>query len=147
MRKLIFTFATQVWWVHWSNRRFKKSIRFFPNINDDDVVKDLKDKLPNFKFLLVGDGPDYELYQKTIKKYGIEDKVIMTGKVPWEKVPYYYHLSDIFLTASHTETQGLTIIEAMASGSVPVCINDESFQNARTENRCGYCFTPYIRLA
>ena len=41
MMKLIFKFATQVWWVHWSNRRFKKSIRFFPNINDADVVKDL----------------------------------------------------------------------------------------------------------
>ena len=105
-----------------------------------DVVKDLKDKLPNFKFLLVGDGPDYDLYQKTIKKYGIEDKVIMTGKVEWEKVPFYYHLSDIFLTASHTETQGLTVIEAMASGSVPVCVNDESFQTMVVNDLTGMLF-------
>ena len=96
--------------------------------------------LINFKFLLVGDGPDYDLYQETIKKYGIEDKVIMTGKVEWEKVPLYYHLSDIFLTASHTETQGLTVIEAMASGSVPVCVNDESFQTMVVDGLTGMLF-------
>lgn len=105
-----------------------------------DVVKNLKKKLPNFKFLLVGDGPDYELYSDIIKEYGIEDRVIMTGKVPWEEVPYYYHLSSIFLTASHTETQGLTVIEAMASGSVPICIKDESFENAIIDKVDGMLF-------
>jgi len=105
-----------------------------------DIVKALKDKLPNFKLLVVGDGPDYEKYQEIIKEYGIDDIVIMTGKVAWEKVPYYYHLSDIFLTASHTETQGLTVIEALASGSVPICIDDDSFRNTITDKRNGYLF-------
>lgn len=105
-----------------------------------DVVKELKDKLPNFKFLLVGDGPDFDEYKKIIKKYDIEDRVVMTGKVPWEEVPYYYHLSHIFLTASHTETQGLTVIEAMASGSVPVCIKDESFENSIIDKEDGMIF-------
>ena len=105
-----------------------------------DVVKELKDKLPKFKFLLVGDGPDYDEYKKLIKKYHIEDRVVMTGKVPWEEVPYYYHLSNIFLTASHTETQGLTVIEAMASGSVPVCIKDESFENSIIDKEDGMIF-------
>lgn len=41
MRKLIFKFATQVWWPHWSNRRFRKSIRFFPYIHDVDTVSNL----------------------------------------------------------------------------------------------------------
>jgi len=105
-----------------------------------DAVKDLKEKLPNFKFLLVGDGPDFDLYKDIIKEYNIEDRVIMTGKVPWEEVPYYYHLADIFLTASHTETQGLTVIEAMASGSVPVCVKDESFENAIIDKVDGMLF-------
>ena len=105
-----------------------------------DVIKELKDKLPNFKFLLVGDGPDFDEYKGIIKKYDIEDRVVMTGKVAWEDVPYYYHLSDIFLTASHTETQGLTVIEAMASGSVPVCIKDESFENSIIDKEDGMIF-------
>ena len=64
----------------------------------------------------------------------------MTGKVAWEEVPYYYHLANIFLTSSHTETQGLTVIEAMASGIVPICINDESFVNTVVDGLNGRIF-------
>ncbi len=105
-----------------------------------DVMKNLVPKYPNLKLLIVGDGPDYEEYKKIIKKYKIDQNVIMTGKVAWEEVPYYYHLSDIFLTASHTETQGLTVIEAMASGVVPICINDESFKNTVIDGLNGRIF-------
>ena len=105
-----------------------------------DVVNDIKDKLPKFKLLIVGDGPDIEKYRKIVKKYNMEDKVFLPGKVAWEDVPYYYHLSDIFLTASHTETQGLTVIEAMAAGSVPVCIKDESFESMVVDDLTGKIF-------
>ena len=105
-----------------------------------DVIKDLVPKYPNLKLLIIGDGPDFEEYQDIAKKYKIIDNVIMTGKVPWEKVPYYYHLSNIFLTASVTETQGVTVIEAMASGIPPICINDESFTNVVIDDLNGKIF-------
>lgn len=105
-----------------------------------DVMKKLVLTHPKLKLLIVGDGPDYEEYKKIIKEYKIEKNVIMTGKVAWEEVPYYYHLSNIFLTASHTETQGLTVIEAMASGVVPICIDDESFANTVVDGLNGRIF-------
>lgn len=105
-----------------------------------DVIRDLLPKCPKLKLLMVGDGPDYENYQKLIKEYGIEDHVVMTGKVAWEDVPYYYHLSNIFLTASTTETQGLTVIEAMASSVPPICIDDESFRNVVVDDLSGRIF-------
>lgn len=105
-----------------------------------DVMRKIISKYHNLKLLLVGDGPDYGEYEKIIKEYNIENNVIMTGKVAWEEVPYYYHLSDIFLTASHTETQGLTVIEAMASSVVPICIKDESFVNTVVDGLNGRIF-------
>ncbi len=105
-----------------------------------DVIRDLLPKCPKLKLLVVGDGPDYEKYQELIKEYGIEDHVVMTGKVAWEDVPYYYHLSNIFLTASTTETQGLTVIEAMASSVPPICIDDESFRNVVVDDLSGRIF-------
>lgn len=105
-----------------------------------DVIRDLLPKCPKLKLLMVGDGPDYEKYQELIKEYGIEDHVVMTGKVAWEDVPYYYHLSNIFLTASTTETQGLTVIEAMASSVPPICIDDESFRNVVVDDLSGRIF-------
>lgn len=105
-----------------------------------EIIKDLVPKCPKLKLLIVGDGPDFDEYKKLIKDYGIEENIIMTGKVAWEDVPLYYHLCDIFLTASQSETQGLTVIEAMASSVPPICIDDESFRNTIIDGLNGRIF-------
>lgn len=105
-----------------------------------DVVRDIIPKCPKLKLMIVGDGPDFEEYKQIVEKYNIQDNVIMTGKVDWEKVPYYYHLSSAFITASKTETQGLTVIEAMASSVPPICIDDESFRNTVVDGLNGRIF-------
>lgn len=102
--------------------------------------KDLVEKKMNVKLVIVGDGPDKEEYEAYAAKLGIEKDVIFTGKASWEDMPYYYHIADAFATASKTETQGLTIIEAMASNVVPVCMRDEAFQSMVTEDLNGLFF-------
>ena len=102
--------------------------------------KDLIDKGLNVKLIIVGDGPDKEAYEELAIKLGIEKQVIFTGKASWEDMPYYYHVADVFATASKTETQGLTVIEAMASNVVPVCMRDEAFQSMVTEDLNGLFF-------
>jgi len=102
--------------------------------------KELINKYKNMKLIIVGDGPDKEKYEKYAKELGMEKEVIFTGKVAWGDMPYYYHIADIFATASKTETQGLTIIEAMAANTVPVCMKDEAFQSMVTEDLNGLFF-------
>ncbi len=97
-------------------------------------------KNKNCKLIIVGDGPDLEKYKDLAKKYKIDSKVIFTGKVPWEEVPVYYNIADIFVTASHTETQGLTVIEAMAASLPVVALDDESFRNVVIDSLTGYLF-------
>lgn len=105
-----------------------------------DVMKDLSKKYKDINLIIVGDGPDFDKYKEIVEKYGIQDQVIMTGKVAWDKIPLYYHLSDLFVTASVTETQGLTVIEAMASSVPPVCINDDSFTSTIVDGLNGRIF-------
>jgi 1,2-diacylglycerol 3-alpha-glucosyltransferase len=102
--------------------------------------KQLLEKHKNMKLLIVGDGPDKEKYEQYAKELGIEKEVIFTGKSSWEDMPYYYHVADVFATASKTETQGLTVIEAMAANTVPVCMRDEAFQSMVTEDLNGLFF-------
>ena len=90
--------------------------------------------------LIVGDGPDIDKYKKLAKKLKIENNVIFTGKVPWEEVTKYYQLADIFATASKSETQGLTVIEAMAASLPVVAVDDESFRNVIVDNLNGKIF-------
>lgn len=95
---------------------------------------------PKAKLLIVGDGPDLNKYKTFVKKQGLEENIIFTGKVPWESIAEYYLIADVFTTASKTETQGLTVIEAMAASLPVVCINDESFTNTVIDNLNGKIF-------
>ena len=87
----------------------------------------LAKKIKNIKLVIVGSGPDYQEYIELVNTLKISSKVIFTNAIPWEEIPIYYALADIFVTASTTETQGLTVIEAMAASLPVVCIDDPSF--------------------
>lgn len=102
--------------------------------------KKLSEEYNNIKLIIVGDGPDKEKYEDYSKKLGLIKNIIFTGKAAWDDMPYYYHISNVFATASKTETQGLTIIEAMASNVTPVCMKDEAFQSMVTEDLNGLFF-------
>lgn len=103
--------------------------------------KEILKKHKNTKFVIVGSGPDYEHYITIANELKIENNVIFTNAIPWEEIPLYYQLASVFVTASNTETQGLTLIEAMA-GSIPVvCLKDESFSDILIDNVNGKYFT------
>lgn len=67
-------------------------------------------------FVITGYGPDVENLQKQVHALQIENRVIFTGKQPPEQIQKYYAMCDAFITASTSETQGITYIEAMAAG-------------------------------
>lgn len=102
--------------------------------------KDLVQKYPNMKLLVVGDGPDLDKMKRLSDKLGINKNVIFTGKVPLDKVAKYYQLGNIFVTASQTETQGLTVIEAMGASLPIVAVHDDSFVNSIIDDLNGYLF-------
>lgn len=88
----------------------------------------------------MGDGPAKEKYEKLATELNIRNNVIFTGKVAWPDIPYYYNCADLFATASTSETQGLTVLEAMASRVVPLCINDEAFTSTVIDSLNGRIF-------
>ena len=92
------------------------------------------------KLVIVGDGPFLGELKKLVSKYHLTNKVILTGKVKYENIALYYHLFDVFTSFSKTETQGLTIIEALASSLPVICINDKAFKEMVIHNYNGYIF-------
>ena len=103
-------------------------------------MKQIVSICPKAKLLIVGDGPDLDKYKNYCIKQGINNSVIFTGKVPWNIIQHYYLISDCFTTASTSETQGLTVIEAMAASLPVVCIDDESFTQTVIDNLNGIIF-------
>ena len=67
--------------------------------------------------------------------------MIFTGMVkPWQ-VQEYYQLADIFVSASTSETQGLTYIEAAANGLPLLCRRDDCLSGVIKEGVNGYEYT------
>ncbi len=98
-------------------------------------------KIPNAYMVIVGDGPDMkDLMDLSVKK-AVSKKIIFTGKVMWDETPKYYALSNVFVTASVTETQGLTVIEAMSSSLPVIAKDDEAFKSVITDKKDGLLFS------
>ena len=63
------------------------------------------------------------------------------------EVPLYYRLANLFVSASITETQGLTFMEAMAS-SIPILARfDENLVDVVTDNETGFYFSDELDFA
>ena len=92
-------------------------------------------------FLIVGDGPAREELEHKAKELGVEDKVIFTGMVDPASVQEYYQLGDLFVSASTSETQGLTYVEAAANGLPLLCRKDRCLDDVIIEGENGYEYT------
>ena len=106
-------------------------------------IKNLKailKKVPKARMIIVGDGPDMNELALLVRENKLDKHVTFTGKVPWSEVPKYYQLANVFVTASKTETQGLTVIEAMAAEKPVVAIKDESFELVMKDKQDGLFF-------
>ena len=97
--------------------------------------------IDNSYMLIVGDGPDKERLEQLSIELGISDHVLFVGKVPYEQVAYFYYMSDLFLSASTTETQGLTFIEAIAAKTLVLCRYDENLEDVIEDNKTGFFFS------
>ena len=88
------------------------------------VFPQLLETYPDVRFVIVGEGPMRESLTRQARELGVIDHVTFTGPKPWEKIDQYYAMGDVFVSASRSETQGLTYIEAMASGLCVCAVND-----------------------
>lgn len=100
----------------------------------------------NLRFLIVGDGPARESLEKLSEELGISDYVIFTGMVDPAEVQDYYQLGDVFVSASTSETQGLTYIEAAANGLPLLCRKDMCLLDVIHPGENGYEYTSAIEF-
>lgn len=82
----------------------------------------VQEQFPETRLALVGKGPQEELLRKMAKQMDLENKVIFTGVLPRQTIVHCYASADLFVFPSVTETQGLVIGEAKATGLPVVAI-------------------------
>ncbi|WP_195600227.1 glycosyltransferase [Longibaculum muris] len=96
--------------------------------------------------MIVGGGPQVDELKDYVHSKGLDDYICFTGPQVSEKVPSFYHVSHLFVSASITETQGLTFIEAMASGIPVLARYDKNLEGVVIDGRNGYFFETQQQL-
>ena len=105
-----------------------------------DLLPAIKEKVPDLKFIIVGDGPEKASIINRAEKLNVSDDIIFTGAVPWSEIENYYALGDIFVSGSTSETQGLTYIEALAAGKPLLVRYDDCLKNVLVEGKNGVSY-------
>lgn len=104
-------------------------------------------KDPLLELVIVGAGTDEKYYHELADQYGVSNRIHFTGKIAKEKIPYYYAAFDCFVSASLSETQGMTYLEALATGLPVFGRRDEVLDGLIDEGVTGYYFDDANELA
>ncbi len=92
-------------------------------------------------FLVIGDGPHLKAYRRQAENLGLKN-VVFTGFVAHTKLPYYYQLGEFMVTPSDTETQGLTVIEAMSQSRPVIGVNEGGVRDYIEHRKNGLLVKP-----
>ncbi len=109
--------------------------------NLDQLIRCMEQvKGQDVTLVIVGDGPEKKRLEKFTEKIGVYNQVKFTGMVSPKIVPVYYQMADLFVSASTSESQGLTYIESLASGTPILCKVDDCLIGVLDEGVNGYLF-------
>ncbi|KND46689.1 MAG: Glycosyltransferase [Parcubacteria bacterium C7867-006] len=99
----------------------------------DDIISALTYLNKNFHLIVIGKGDDGPKLQKLANDLGVASRVKFLGFLPYDQIPKYFSVCDIFIRPSRSEGFGNSFIEAMASklpviatpvGGIPDFIDD-----------------------
>ena len=102
-------------------------LQYLENIDRDDIV-----------FIIAGAGPFLSELKDICSNSKIRDRLIFTGMIDSSKVGSFYSKADVFVSASTSETQGLTFIESMACSTPIICRHDDCLDGVLIEGKTGF---------
>ncbi len=104
------------------------------------AMVELREQEPDLRLLVVGHGPAYDHYRRMAKDLGVDDRVVFAGFLPDEDLPKAYATCDMLVIASTFETQGLVVLEALASGTPVAGIRCRAIPEFVVEGKNGCLF-------
>lgn len=84
--------------------------------SQDQVIRALVLLPPSVHYLVVGDGQDRQMLESLARELGVEGRVVFVGHVDRTMTAKYRKISDIFVSPSRSEGQGIAFVSSMVSG-------------------------------
>ena len=121
-----------------SEKNFIAAGRFVELKNYDKLIEAFAifaGKKAEWKLVLVGEGPEKGKYDELVKKYGLENRIIMPGRS--NDMESHYLNSSVCIMTSQWEGWGLTITEAMQYGLPVIAFDMPSVREIFGDADCG----------
>lgn len=112
----------------------------------DEILR-LAVKHPQIWLLVVGDGPHRHVLEALTKELQLQDRVKFSGAVPHQQVHRMYYAGDFFVSASTSETQGLTTIEALSCRLPLLCREDDALNGVLKPGINGLTFKNEVEFS
>lgn len=102
-----------------------------------EALVQLRQRLSDAQLLLVGSGPLLHQLKEQTRMGGLTGAVHFVGAVEHAQIPLFYAAADVFVFPSVTETQGLVLAEAFASGLPVVALDNPQTRDVFGEHLAG----------
>lgn len=102
------------------------------------IFATLQDEVPQLHLLLVGGGPSLDECRRLVRTLDMEERVTFTGPISYEQISGPLSLADFFVSASVSEMQGLTFIEAAAAGLPAIGVDSPGVADMIVEGETGF---------
>ena len=103
-----------------------------------NVFMEVKNKYNNIKLLIIGEGKEKENLKLKVKDLNLEDTVKFLGTVEYDDLTNYYHLADVFVLPSLSESFGKVLVEAGASGIPCIASATTGAKEIIQDNKTGF---------
>jgi teichuronic acid biosynthesis glycosyltransferase TuaC len=106
------------------------------------AMKDIKQKNPQLKCYIGGIGPKTNFLKRLIKKHDLTNNVELLGFLSSEMYVKWLNACDLFIFPSHSESFGITVVEALTCGTPVVATYNNASEFILTEDYLGLLVSP-----
>lgn len=110
-----------------------------------EAAKHVTEELEETKFVVVGDGPLKSHLIEYSREQGVADNFVFLGSVPDDLLHRLYSCADVFASPSIQEGQGITLLEAQATGKPVVAFNVTAIKEVVKNKETGLLVEPDSR--
>ena len=107
-----------------------------------DAFSQVVQKIPTAELVIIGDGADKSRLEKVASSLNLSGNVRFLGRVLPPELYELYRTGQVFATASETETQGIVLIEAAATGLPLVAVDAGAVKEICQNHKNGFLCQP-----
>ncbi len=108
-----------------------------------DILGQIKDKYPEAKLLVGGDGEYLDELKKQAKQLNVEDKVVFLGNLSRKQVKEQLANCDLFILPSMSEGRPISLIEAMVMKKPMIASDVGAINEIVVDGKNGFLINPY----